>query len=299
MMRVAITGATGLVGTALSKSLLDAGHGVVPISRRPIPNGVQWDPASGHLDGSSLEGVDAVVHLAGENIAEKRWNEARKQELMASRVGPTHLLARTLAVMQRQPAVLVSASAVGIYGDRGDAIVDETTPPADDFLGRLATQWEGAADPARDAGIRVAHPRFAPILSPDGGALARMLPPFRLGLGGPLAGGRHWMPWVSIQDAVRAIVFLIEEPRLDGAFNVAAPGVVRNDEFTRALGRAVRRPAIVPVPRIALRLLFGELADAALLASARVVPTRLEEAGFSFAFPDIESALAVATGSPA
>ncbi len=295
MMRVAITGATGLVGTALGTFLRKAGHVVIPISRRPMPDGVQWDPASGSLDAAALTEIDAVVHLAGENIAAKRWTETRKQELIDSRVGPTDLLTRTLGGMENKPAVLVSASAVGIYGDCGDAVIDETTPPADDFLGRLAVAWEAAANPARDAGIRVAHPRFAPILSTEGGALAKMLTPFRLGLGGPLAGGEHWMPWVSIQDAVRAIVFLIDQSSLDGPFNVAAPGVVRNAEFTSALAAAIHRPAIIPVPGLALRLLFGELADAALLTSARVVPARLDAAGFRFELPRIEAALAALT----
>ncbi len=295
MMRVAITGATGLVGTALTAFLHEAGHTVIPISRGKVAGGVQWDPANGQLDAALLTGVDAVVHLAGENIAAKRWTEARKHELRTSRVEPTDLLARTLAGMNEKPGVLVSASAVGIYGDCGDTIVDETTPAADDFLGRLVVAWEAAAEPARDAGIRVAHTRFAPILAAEGGALARMLTPFRLGLGGSLAGGEHWMPWVSIQDAVRAIVFLIDRSSLDGPFNIAAPGVVRNAEFTQALAAAVHRPAIMPVPRIALRLLFGELADAALLTSTRVEPARLVAAGFRFELPDIEAALAVVT----
>jgi hypothetical protein len=294
-MRVAITGATGLVGTALTAFLQKAGHTVIPISRSQIPGGVQWDPASGALNAAALVEIDAVVHLAGANIAAKRWTEARKQQLLESRVGPTGLLARTLAGMERKPSVLLSASAVGIYGDCGDAVVDETTPPANDFLGQLATRWEAAADPARDAGIRVAHPRFAPILSTEGGALAKMLTPFRLGLGGPLAGGEHWMPWVSIQDAVRAIVFLIDQSSLDGPFNIAAPGVVRNAEFTSALASAVHRPAIIPVPGFALRLLFGELADAALLTSTRAVPRRLDAAGFRFELPDLDAALAVLT----
>lgn len=295
MMRIAITGATGLVGTALTAFLHEAGHTVIPISRGKVPGGVQWDPANGQLDAAPLTGVDAVVHLAGENIAAERWTEARKHELRISRVEPTDLLARILAGMNEKPGVLVSASAVGIYGDCGDAIVDETTPPADDFLGRLVVAWEAAAEPARDAGIRVVHPRFAPILAAEGGALARMLTPFRLGLGGPLAGGEHWMPWVSIQDAVRAIVFLIDRSSLDGPFNIAAPGVLRNAEFTQALAAAVHRPAIMPVPRIALRLLFGELADAALLTSTRVEPARLVAEGFRFELPDIEAALAAVT----
>ncbi|MBA2293315.1 MAG: TIGR01777 family protein [Gemmatimonadales bacterium] len=294
-MRIAVTGATGLVGTALGTFLRKAGHVVIPISRSPAPGGVRWDPARGQLDADELAGVDAVVHLAGENIAAERWTADRKQELRVSRVGPTGLLARTIAGMKQKPSVLVSASAVGIYGEHGDAMVDETTPPADDFLGRLAVAWEAAAQPARDAGIRVVHPRIATVLAPDGGALEKMLPFFRAGLGGPLAGGRHWMPWVAITDLVRAIQLLLERTDLAGPFNVVAPGIVRNSEFTAALGAAVNRPAIIPVPRFALTLLYGELADAALLTSTRVAPARLEAAGFRFELPDIETALAVVT----
>lgn len=290
-MRIAVTGASGMVGQALLPFLTRHGHTAVPISRRPVAGGIVWDPRRQVIDAAALEGVDAVVHLAGENIAGGRWTAARKAELRESRVGPTSFLSRTIAALDVKPKVLVSASAVGIYGEHGDDIVDESTPPATDFLGQLAAAWEGAADPARAAGVRVVHPRFATMLSPSGGALDKMLPPFRLGLGGPLAGGRHWMPWVAIDDVLSAVLFLIEHDPLQGAFNVVSPGVVRNAEFTQALATTIHRPAVVPVPRIALRVLFGELADAALLTSIRAVPRRLEGAGFVFRFTGIGPAL--------
>lgn len=291
MMRIAVTGATGMIGTALLPFLEAAGHVPVPVSRRAMPGGIRWDPARGHLDAAALEGVDAVVHLAGESIAGERWNDARKRVLRDSRVGPTDLLARALAGLDRKPRVFVSASAVGIYGEHGDSVVDESTPPADDFLGTLAVEWEAAAEPARSAGIRVVHPRIATILSPTGGALEKMLPAFKLGLGGPLAGGAHWMAWVAINDVLRALLFLIEHDSVHGAANVVAPGVVRNEEFTRELGRALHRPAVMPVPRLALTMLYGELADAALLTSIRAVPGVLQRAGFVFQYPTIRDAL--------
>lgn len=290
-MRVAITGATGMVGQALMPFLTQHGHTAVPISRRHVAGGILWDPRRHTIDTAALEGTDAVVHLAGENIAGRRWTTARKADLRESRVGPTSFLAQVIAGMNRKPQVLISASAVGVYGEHGDDIVDESTPPANDFLGQLAVAWEGAAIPAREAGVRVAHPRFATMLSRSGGALGKMLPPFRLGLGGPLAGGRHWMHWVAMDDALSAILYLIEHDALHGAFNVVSPGIVRNTEFTRELANAVHRPAIIPVPRFVLRLMLGELTDAALLTSIRAVPRRLEEAGFVFRFSSLGSTL--------
>jgi uncharacterized protein (TIGR01777 family) len=290
-MRIAITGASGMVGTALTPFLESLGHDVVPVSRRPLPGGITWHPDRNEIDADAFEGIDAVVHLAGESIAGARWTSERKRALRDSRVGPTALLSRTLAALKRPPQVLVSASGVGIYGDTGGAVVDESAPHAPDFLGGLAAEWEAAADPARTAGIRVAHPRLATILSPTGGALEKMLPPFRLGVGGPLAGGRHWMPWVALDDVLRAIMFMIDRRDLEGPANVAAPGLVTNAEFTRALGEVIHRPAVMPVPRFVLRALYGELADAALLASTRAVPRKLESHGFVFAFPQVAAAL--------
>jgi len=290
-MRVAVTGATGLIGRAISAHLRTLGHTVIPISRTPIEGGIQWDPDGGKLPASGFDGVDAVVHLAGENIAASRWTERRKQELRLSRTGPTSLLVRTLTKLTTPPTVLISASAVGIYGEHGDDIVDESTPPASDFLGELAVAWEAAASPARSAGIRLVHPRFATVLSPHGGALARLLPFFRLGLGGRLAGGQQWMHWVAIEDVVSALAFALADDTLEGPINVVAPGIVRNADFTAALARAVHRPAVFPIPRIALRIMFGELADAALLPSIRVVPTRLIDHGFAFSHGDLDLAL--------
>lgn len=290
-MRVAITGASGMIGSALAAFLRKGGHGVVPISRSAQPGGIVWDPQAGVLDPEPLSGLDAVVHLAGENIASERWTESRRAELRESRVVPTTLLASTLATVDRKPGVLVSASAVGIYGDHADEIVSESTPPSGDFLGELAVAWEASAEPARVAGIRTVHPRLATVLAANGGALEKMLPPFRLGIGGPLAGGEQWMHWVMIKDVVRAIMFLIDQTQLEGPFNVVAPGIVRNATFTEVLAAELHRPAVVPVPRLALKLLYGDLADEALLTSIRATPARLEQAGFTFAYPNLPEAL--------
>lgn len=289
--RVAITGASGLLGGALTPHLERHGFEVVPVSRRQMPNGIRWDPATGQLDAAAFEGLHGVIHLAGENIAEGRWTDARKRALRESRLGPTRLLAETLAGLQRPPRVLISASAIGIYGDAGDTLLTEESPTATDFLGTLGVAWEGAADPARDAGIRVVHPRFGIVLSPGGGALAKMLPTARLGLGGPLGSGTQWMSWVAIDDVVGAVARMLHDDALIGAINVVAPTPVRNADFAATLGRVLDRPAVLPVPAFALRLLFGEMADAALLASARVFPTRLLSGGYAFQQPVLEAAL--------
>jgi uncharacterized protein (TIGR01777 family) len=289
-MRIAITGATGMVGRALVPMLTAEGHTVVPVSRRPITGGIQWDPTRS-LDPVKWEGLDAVIHLAGENIADGRWTAERKRLLRDSRVGPTRRLAEALASLARPPRVLLSASAVGIYGDTGDQVATEATPAADDFLGELGAAWEAAAVPARDAGIRVVHPRFGIILSSDGGALAKMLPTARLGVGGPLGGGSQWMSWVALDDVVGAVYHLLADAALQGPVNVVAPTPVRNAEFAETLGAVVHRPAVLPVPAFALRALFGEMADATLLASSRVAPTVLEASGYRFRFPELAGAL--------
>jgi uncharacterized protein (TIGR01777 family) len=290
--RVAVTGASGLIGTALVPALEARGHRVVRVVRRsPAAGEVPWDPRRGTLDPRALDGVEAVVHLAGESLAAGRWTRARKARLLDSRVRGTRLVAETLARMSPRPATLVSMSAVGIYGARGDVVLDETSPPGDDFLAALCIQWERAADPAAEAGVRVVHPRVGPVLSGRGGALAKMLPAFRLGVAGPLGGGRQWMSWIALDDAVAALVAAVERDALRGAVNVVAPAPVTNAEFTRTLARLLRRPAMIPVPALALRLLFGELADAALLASQRVRPAVLERAGFGFRHPTLEEAL--------
>jgi uncharacterized protein (TIGR01777 family) len=289
-MRIAITGATGMVGRALTPMLTAAGHTVVPVSRRPIAGGIQWDPTA-PLDSAKWTGLDAVIHLAGENIADGRWTDERKRLLRESRVGPTRRLAEMLAALPTPPRVLISASAVGLYGDTGEQVATEATPAATDFLGALGAAWEAAAAPARDAGIRVVHPRFGIILSGDGGALAKMLPTARLGVGGPLGGGSQWMSWVALDDVVGAVYHLLANAALQGPVNVVAPTPVRNAEFAETLGAVLHRPAVLPVPAFVLRALFGEMADATLLASSRVAPTALEAAGYRFRFPTLEGAL--------
>jgi uncharacterized protein (TIGR01777 family) len=290
MRRVAITGASGLIGTALRRHLEANGHQVLPISRREVPDGIRWDPSTGALDTEKLEGVDAVVHLAGAGIADRRWSDSRKRELRDSRVIPTVFLSERLAGLEQPPGVLISASAIGIYGDRGDEILSETSAIGNDFLATLGSDWEAAATPARQAGIRVVHPRFGVVLSTRGGALRRMLPPFRLGIAGRLGSGRQWMGWITLDDVVRAVEFLLDET-IAGPVIVSSPNPARNTTFTKALAHALHRPALIPIPATALRVLFGEMASATLLASQRVVPTSLRAHGFEFEHPELEPAL--------
>lgn len=290
-MRVAITGATGMVGIALSRALRAQDHAVLSVSRRQVSGGVRWNPERREIDIDALRGTDAVVHLAGENLASGRWTARRKRQLQDSRVPATRWLAGTLATRTPGPRVLISASAIGIYGDRQDEMLTEDSSLGNDFLARLAADWEAAADPARQAGIRVVHPRFGMILSPTGGALAKLLPPFRLGLGGPLGNGRQWISWITIDDVVAGIQHVLTTESLHGPFNFTTPHPVRNLEFVRALGEAVHRPAVIPLPAVALRLAFGEMADAILLASQRVMPTRLEASGYRLQHRQIVPAL--------
>jgi hypothetical protein len=292
-MKVAITGASGLIGSALVPFLTTGGHDVVRLVRRAprAKDEARWDPEAGVIDAAALEGVDAVVHLAGENIAGGRWTEARKARLRSSRVGPTRLLAETLAGLKRRPKVLLSASAIGYYGNRGDAWVTEKDAPADDFLGRLSVEWEGAADPARTAGIRVVHPRIGVVLTPAGGALGKMLLPFKAGFGGVVGPGTQYMSWIALDDLLGVVHHLLDRDDLEGPVNAAAPEPVTNAVFTKALGRVLGRPTVAPVPAFALRLVLGEMADAALLSSTRVRPERLQESGYRFRFPDVEGAL--------
>ena len=291
-MRIAVTGASGLIGGALVSTLAAEGHEVLRLVRRePRAGGeVHWDPETRSIDASALEGLDAVVHLAGENIAEGRWTAARKARLRSSRVGPTRFIAETLAGLARKPKVLVSASAIGYYGDRGDTWLGEAEPPAGDFLGRLSVEWEAAAGPAAQAGIRVVHPRTGIVLSPTGGALGKMLLPFRLGIGGVIGSGAQYFSWIALDDVVGAIRHLLECFDLAGPVNVAAPAPVTNAEFTKALGRVLGRPTVLPVPTMALRVALGEMADA-VLASARVRPERLLATGYRFRFPELDGAL--------
>lgn len=287
-MKIVITGSTGLIGRALINTLEKRGDTVVPLTR---PQG--WNPSAGTIDRELFvrEAPDAVVHLAGENLAAKRWSAAQKQKLLDSRVGSTELLSRTLASLDRKPRVLVSASAIGIYGDRGDEPLTDESPPGEGFLPELCKAWEAAANPAREAGIRVVHPRLGVVLAKDGGALKKLITPFKLCVGGRLGSGKQWMSWVAREDVVGALIYALDRDALSGALNVVAPHSVRNKEFTAALASALKRPAIFPMPSFILRLLIGEMADAALLASACVVPARLQAVSFPFRFRDLPDLL--------
>ncbi|MBM4153866.1 MAG: TIGR01777 family protein [Lentisphaerae bacterium] len=291
-MKVALTGSGGLIGSAISADLAAAGHAIVRMVRgTPREGEVRWDPGA-PCDLSALDGVDAVIHLAGENVGAGRWTPARRIAIRASRVDGTRNLVASLLRMRRPPRVLLAASAIGWYGDRGDAPVDESAPAGDSFFGRLVADWEAELAPARAAGIRTVAMRFGVVLARGGGALARMLPPFRLGLGGPLGSGRQVMSWIALDDVVAAVRFLLAADNVAGPVNLTAPAAVTNREFAATLGRVLRRPAVLPAPAFALRLLLGrEMADELLLSGARVVPARLLAAGFRFAHPDPEPAL--------
>ncbi|MBA3891348.1 MAG: TIGR01777 family protein [Gemmatimonadaceae bacterium] len=293
-MRVAITGATGLIGRALTESLASDGHAVHRLTRTPSrPGDVAFDPAHRLLDPAALRGTDAVVHLAGEPIAQ-RWNADVRRRIRESRVQGTRLIAETVASLEEQPPVLVSGSAVGYYGSRGDEVLTEQSAPGDDFLSEVTVAWEGAAEAARDAGVRVVHPRMGVVLSANGGALERMLLPFRLGLGGRVGDGRQWLSWISLADTVRALRHMIDSPDVQGPVNVVGPAPVDNAMFTEALGRALNRPTLIPIPKFALRAVFTEMADATLMASQRAIPEVLLGAGFRFEHADIDAALRAA-----
>jgi uncharacterized protein len=294
-MHVAITGSSGLIGTALARSLRGDGHTVTPLVRHePAGDGaIRWDPAAGTLDAGALEGVDAVVHLAGAGIGDKRWSAARKREILESRTQGTALIARTLADMDAPPATLVSASAVGYYGDGGDDVLLEDSPPGDDFVAGVVQAWEAAARPAVDAGIRTTFLRTAPVLASEGGILPRMALPFRLFVGGRLGSGRQWMSWITLHDAIGAVRFLLERDDLTGPVNLAAPDPVTNAELSAAIGSALHRPSLIPVPAAAPRLLLGrEMADSLLFISQRVQPGVLTDAGYEFTHPTIDRGLA-------
>jgi uncharacterized protein (TIGR01777 family) len=291
-VHIAVTGSSGLVGAALVSFLTAGGHPVIRLVRRP-PSGdeVQWDPTEGVRDLSRLEGVDAAIHLAGENIAAGRWTPRRKGAIHRSRVEGTRKLCESLTRLSRRPEALVSASAVGFYGDRGDEILTEDSAPGKDFLARICQEWEAATEPASRAGIRVVHLRFGMILSAAGGALRRMLLPFKLGAGGRMGRGTQYVSWIAIDDAIGAIHHAVCAESLHGPVNAVSPAPVSNAEFARVLGRVLSRPAIFPTPAFAMRLAFGEMADALLLASQRVVPRRLQASGYRFRYPELAGAL--------
>ncbi len=290
-MTILITGASGLVGRALTTHLSAAGHTVLPLRRGPASAGERrWQPEIGRIDLGALEGVEAVVHLAGESVA-GRWTPRRKEQIVASRLLGTRLLSALMAASQPAPRVLISASAVGYYGDRGDEPLTEASAPGTGFLADLARQWEAAAEDARAAGIRVVHPRLGVVLSADGGALPRMLPPFRLGLGGPLGSGRQYMPWITLRDTVRAVEHLLTCEQVGGPVNLVAPDQVTNAQFGRALAAALGRPALGRVPAMALKLAMGQMAEEMLLASQRVAPDALLDSGFAHSDPLLRPAL--------
>lgn len=291
-MRVLLTGAHGLIGSALASALHARGDRVIRLVRDGAgeSDDVSWEPAAGRIDAARLNGVEAAVHLAGENLG-TRWTPERKAAIRESRLRGTSLLAGALAGLSARPRVLVSASAVGYYGNRGDEVLTERSSAGTGFLANLCQDWEGAADAARSAGIRVVHPRFGVVLAGRGGMLSKIAPIFRLGAGGPLGSGQQYVPWVAIDDVVGAILFALDREDIAGAVNVVAPHAVTNREFASALGHAFGRPAVLPVPAPALRAMFGEMADEALLASQRVEPARLRAAGYGFRCGELEPAL--------
>lgn len=293
-MKILVSGSHGLVGKALTRSLKNDGHEVVPLVRRERAFGaleIEWHPNQGRIDAEQLEGLDAVVHLAGESIAAGRWNEARKRAILESRTKGTSLLSEALARLARPPSVLLSASAIGYYGNRGDELLTEESAPGDDFLAQVCVQWEALTKPAVEKGIRTVHARFGIILDTHGGALSKMLTPFRLGLGGRVGDGKQWMSWIALEDVIGAIRFMLADNSIHGPVNIVAPNPVTNTEFIQTLGRALSRPTIFPMPAFGARLAFGEMGDALLLSSQRVAPSVLEDKGFLFSWPTLEPAL--------
>jgi uncharacterized protein len=293
-MKIAITGATGFVGSRLTNRLLDAGHNIHALVRRRayglpgVDKIYEWDSAQGEPPPESLEGVDAVIHLAGEPVA-RRWTPEVKRLIHASRVVGTRHLVNALSTQAHRPRVLICASAIGIYGSRGDEVLTEASRPGSDFLAGVVVGWEKSAELAEALGIRVVRLRLGVVLGP-GGALEKMLPPFRFGVGGRIGSGQQWMSWIHIEDVIRLIQFALQNDTIAGPMNATAPNPVTNAEFTRELGATLHRPAVLPVPKFALKMLFGEMAEV-ITASQHVVPAVAQRAGFSFQFPELEAAL--------
>jgi uncharacterized protein len=290
-MRVAVSGASGLIGSALVPGLEAASHDVVRLVRRE-PRGddeIAWDPAAGTIDAASLAGVEAVVNLSGATIG-RRWTEQRKAEIIESRVSSTGLLARTVAELEPRPSVFVCAGGVGIYGDRGDEVLTEESALGYGFLADVGTAWEAAAQPARTAGVRVVNFRQGLVLSREGGALQRLLTPFKLGVGGRVGSGKQWWSWVAMDDLVSVYRFVLQS-ELSGPLNLMSPNPVPNERFVKSLGRALHRPTVFPFPTFAVSTVFGEMGETVLLESQRVLPARLLHAGFSFVYPELDAAL--------
>jgi hypothetical protein len=300
-MNILITGATGLVGRNLSMLLTEKGHSVVPLVRGKRQAGLPWwDPAGGKIDLSPLSGLDAVVHLAGENVA-GRWTDKRKRRIRDSRVDGTKLLSEALAELRSPPGTFLQASAVGYYGDRGGLLLDEMSDPGSGFLADTCVAWEAAGEAAEMARIRRVRMRIGVVLTPEGGALKKMLPPFRLGLGGPVGNGKQYVPWISLHDLISAMEFLLTDTSVSGVVNLTAPTPVTQKEMARALGRALGRPAFLPLPAFVVKMLFGEMGKDLLLASTRVVPKRLTAAGFEFRDSSLDDSMSriLATPPPA
>lgn len=293
-MKIVVTGASGFVGGALVPWLREHGHEVVRLvrARAQARDEISWDPKTADLDPAKLIGVNAIVHLAGANVAAGRWTDRRKREIMSSRVDGLRTLTAAIRRGSQPPEVLISASATGFYGDRGDEILDESSGPGTGFLVEVCQAWEAGLGDARALGMRTASVRLGVVLGPDGGTLAKMVPVFRLGLGGRLGSGRQWMSWIAMEDLLSVFHQAVTDREFEGVINAVSPDAVTNADFTRSLARVVRRPAVLPVPSFVLRGIFGQMADETLLASTRVVPGRLEGWGFRFARPDLAEALA-------
>jgi len=290
-MRIALTGATGLIGGRLRTHFAKQGHEVICLSRRSVsqPGWYPWEPESGPPPREALLGSEAVVHLAGEPVAQ-RWSAEVKRRIVSSRVDATRALVTAFKALPAPPRVLVCASAIGYYGSRGDELLPESASAGTGFLAQTCFEWEQTARAAAEFGVRVVSPRIGVVLDRVGGALAKMLPPFRAGLGGPIAGGQAWMSWIHLHDLVRMIAWVLETPAVSGPLNAVAPNPVRNEEFTQALAAALRRPAFFPVPALALKLLYGEMGEV-VLASQRVIPERAVQSGFQYDWPELAPAL--------
>ena len=293
-MKILVSGSHGMVGKALVSSLTNDGHEVIRLVRHEHTLGapeIEWQPDEGRIDAQHLEGLDVVVHLAGESIASGRWTNDKKRAIRESRVKGTSILSETLARLNRPPSLFLSASAIGYYGNRGDELLTETSAPANDFLSSVCIEWEQASKPAAEKGIRTVNMRFGIILDANEGALAKMLTPFRMGVGGRVGSGKQWMSWIALDDVVGAIKFVMEDNSVSGPVNFVAPNPVTNAEFTSTLGRVLSKPTIFPVPAFAARIAFGEMADALLLSSQRVDPRVLQDKGYLFNWPTLEPAL--------
>lgn len=293
-MKILVSGSHGLVGTALLKRLSSEGHETYRLIRGEPEAGshdISWDPFKGTIGVECLNSIDAVIHLAGENIASGRWTDAKKKAILESRVKGTRVLSEALARLAQPPSTLISASAIGYYGDRGEQLLTEDSVPGSDFLADVCKQWEAAAEPAVQKGIRVVFARFGIILDANDGALSKMLPPFRMGAGGRVGDGKQWMSWIALDDVTNALSLVLQTDSLRGPINFVAPEPVTNAEFTKALGTALARPTVFPIPAFGVRLIFGEMADALLLSSQKVDPQVLKSAGYQFAYPNIDSAL--------